>query len=321
MVAFVARRAAFSVAVLLLVSLGGCWFFTAHFYQPFSLTPADPWQTYWHWLINIPNGSWDHSYVGFPLWRTYERPFVHTATLLGITFLLVALLALTLGTVSAVWSGTPVDTTLRWLSYAVWGLPAFLCAFILQRVFGAAFGAPAVSGWPGQCYIALYGGYNHADCALHGWAYAGALVEHLTLPAVALAASFVGIHSRYLRSSLLTALGSPYVTTARAKGLPERQVVLRHALRNSLVAFVSALLLDFGSMFGAAMAVDWVFQLGGIGRAFLSTISPPAGDGSPVAVDPNAVQFLLVVTAAVVLLMSMLGELVVSWLDPRVRLH
>ena len=321
MAVFLVRRAIFGAAVLLLVSLGGCWFFTAHFYQPLSLTQADPWQVYWHWLTNLQHGSWDHSYLGYPLWRVYEYPLIHTGLLLAITFVLVAVFALVLGTVSAVKSGTAFDTTLRWLSYAAWGMPAFLFAFVLQRVFGTVFGAAAVTGWPGRCYIPLTGGFSNASCAVHGWAYLRELALHLILPSLALAASFIGIHARYVRSSLLVALNSPYVTTARAKGLPEWRVVARHALRTSLVAFVSALLLDFGSMFGAAMAVDWVFQLGGVGIAFLNTISPPAGGAGRVAIDPNAVQFLLVVTAGLVLFMSVLGELVVSWLDPRVRLR
>jgi peptide/nickel transport system permease protein len=104
------------------------------------------------------------------------------------------------------------------------------------------------------------------------------------------------------------------VTTARAKGLSERQVVIRHALRTSVVPFTSALLLDFGSIFGAAMAVDWVFNLGGIGSLFVQTI---AGE----TLDPSAVQLILVLTAALVLLMSLLADLTVAWLDPRVRLR
>jgi peptide/nickel transport system permease protein len=96
--------------------------------------------------------------------------------------------------------------------------------------------------------------------------------------------------------------------------LSERRVIFRHALRNSLIAFTSALLLDFGSIFGAAMAVDWVFQLNGIGSAFIGAIASPN-------IDPNALQFLLVLTAALVLFTSLLSELAVAWLDPRVQLR
>jgi peptide/nickel transport system permease protein len=140
------------------------------------------------------------------------------------------------------------------------------------------------------------------------------LVRHLTLPALALALGFVGVHARYLRSSLLVALQAPYTTTARAKGLPESSVLLRHALRNSLATFTSALLLDFGAIFGAALAVDYVFALNGLGMLFLADIQTAN-------INPYAVQLLLTLTAGLVIAASVLAELAVAWFDPRVRLR
>jgi peptide/nickel transport system permease protein len=146
-------------------------------------------------------------------------------------------------------------------------------------------------------------------------------VRHLTLPALALALAFVGLHSRYLRSSLLVALHAPYTVTARAKGLPERAVVLRHALRNSLATFTSALLLDFGAIFGAALAIDFVFRLNGLGMLFLYEINTGVESPAASAINPYAVVLLLSVTAGMVLLASFVSELVVAWLDPRARLR
>jgi peptide/nickel transport system permease protein len=94
----------------------------------------------------------------------------------------------------------------------------------------------------------------------------------------------------------------------------ERRVVLRHALRTSLIAFVSALFLDFVSIFGAAVAVDWIFQLQGLGSRFMTAIGSEH-------VDPMATQMIVVVTAALVLVASLLGDIIVSILDPRVRLR
>jgi peptide/nickel transport system permease protein len=317
---FLLRRLIFGIAVILLVSLGSCWFFVRHFYQPGSFTQEDWWAVYTAWLHSLVNGSFGSSYIGVSLWRAYGNAITHTAVLLVVTFALVAVVSIVIGTVSAVRAGSGIDITLRVFSYAAWGLPAFLLALILQRVLGLLFHAIgtqplALSHWPGDCPIPLTGGFYNGTCtAGHGFHHALEYVRHLTLPSIALATSFIGVHARYLRSSLLFALNSPYTTTARAKGLSERRVVLRHALRNSLVAFTSALLLDFGSIFGAAMAVDWVFQLGGLGAAFISTIAQPT-------IDPVAVQFILVVTAGLVLLTSVLSELAVAWLDPRVQLR
>jgi ABC-type dipeptide/oligopeptide/nickel transport system permease component len=305
--------------VLLLVSLGACWFFVRHFYQPGSFVQADWWTVYTAWLSGLAHGSFGKAYLGWSLWGQYGRAFAHTAILLLLTFLIVGTVSIAIGTISAVRAGSRVDVGLRLFSYAAWGLPAFLFALILQRVCGQAFHAVgvsplALSHWPGDCPIPLTGGFYNGTCAVHGWDVPVQYVRHLTLPAIALATSFIGVHARYLRSSLLFSLNAPYTTTARAKGLSERRVVLRHALRNSLIAFTSALLLDFGSLFGAAMAVDWVFQLNGIGTAFIGAISTPN-------IDPNALQFLLVLTAALVLFTSLLSELAVGWLDPRVQLR
>ena len=320
MALFLLRRLVFGVVVLLLVSLGACWFFVRHFYQPGSFTQANWWSVYTSWLGGLVNGSFGRSYIGNGLWNAYGHALLHTIVLLVLAFALVAVLSLAIGTISAVRAGSGLDIGLRIFSYAAWGLPAFLLALILQRVLGLLFNAVGahpleLSHWPGACPIPLTGGFYNGTCSDgHGFHLALQYVRHLTLPAIALATSFIGVHARYLRSSLLYAIHSPYATTARAKGLSEPRVVLRHALRNSLVPFTSALLLDFGSIFGAAMAVDWVFQLDGIGTVFIGAISSPS-------IDPNALQFLLVITAALVLSMSLLSELAVAWLDPRVQLR
>jgi peptide/nickel transport system permease protein len=109
------------------------------------------------------------------------------------------------------------------------------------------------------------------------------------------------------------------VTTARAKGLTERRVVLRHALRNSLTTFVSAVILDFGAIFGAAMAVDWVFQMQGLGSLFLTEIAGVGGGDGPRYLNPYAIEALLTVTAGFVIASSIVAELAVFTFDPRAR--
>ena len=316
---FLARRLLLGLAALVVVSFGTCWFFTTHFYQPGSPIPGDGAATWWRWFRGVLHGDLGTTFVGKTMWQAYASPIGHTALLLLVSFAIVAVLALAIGTVSAVRAGSLVDVVLRWLTYLSWGLPAFLVALILQKVFTAIYGTSgaqplATSTWPGACSVAVVGGvYNQCE-GPHGWRYALDVVQHLTLPAVALSFSFVGVHARYVRSSLLVTLRAPYTTTARAKGLSERRVVVRHALRNSLVAFTSALLLDFGAVFGASMAVDYVFQLGGIGSVFVGAIANPA-------IDPVAVTFLIVVTGAFVLLTSIVNDVLIAWLDPRVRLR
>jgi peptide/nickel transport system permease protein len=311
--AFVVRRTFLALLILVAVSFGSYWFFARHFYDQFGQIDQSPAHTWWMWFRHIPDGT-----LHQPL-ANLMRPLGHTAALLAFTFLLVVVFAIVIGVVSAVRAGSLVDVVLRGFAYGAWAVPAFLLALIIQKVGSTVYshiGAQPLplSTWPGTCYVPLTGGFNNGDCAVHGWAYAGDVAKTLVLPSIALATSFVGLHARYIRSSLLSALDAPYTVTARAKGLSERRVVLRHALRTSLIAFVGALFLDFGAIFGAAVAVDWIFQLQGIGSQFMVAIGSER-------VDPMATQMILVVTAALVLATSLLGDIVISLLDPRIRLR
>jgi peptide/nickel transport system permease protein len=147
--------------------------------------------------------------------------------------------------------------------------------------------------------------------------HVGQVIYDPALPALALALGFIGVHARYLRHSILDVLDEPHVMVARGKGLSERAVLLRHGVRNALVAFVPALLSDLGILFGAALAVDYIFQLGGLGTYFINLLKLNA-DGL-VPVDTYAVVFALLLGAAVMLTASLLGEVAVALLDPRVR--
>lgn len=319
MLAFLVRRLGLAVLVLVGVSFGTFWFFARSFSRLYG-QPVPP--LYWAWLKRVFTGGLGHE-PGRPpgaasLWKPLVPALGHTLALLAATLLLVLVVAGVLGTAAAVRRGSLLDVMLRAFSYLAWAAPAFLMALLLQAAFNwlgrSGFHPFALSGWPGFCPVPgqpvpFPGPCAPAGSGLH---YLVNLLRHLVVPAVALAIGFVGLHSRYLRSSLVLALSEPYATTARAKGLPERRVVLRHALRNSLVTFTSALLLDFGAIFGAALAVDWVFHMNGLGTLFIAEVATPT-------LDPYAVQLLLMTAALLTVLSSLLAELAVPLLDPRAR--
>ena len=304
--ASVARRVALAIGVLATVSYLSFVFFSTKFgvgATPFVSGPAQASSKWWHWLGQLVRGNL--SSLGSDEPYTW-RAFGHTAALLGLTGVLVLTLALALGIIAATRPGTAIDLTLRTLSYIAWGVPAFVLATLL-------WWTTRIEGWPGECDIFAVSG---ALACTPTPPTAVALLEHLGLPSLSLAVSFIGLHARYLRSSLLVTLHAPYTTTARAKGLSERAVVFRHALRNSLATFVSAFLLDFGAIFGAALAVDYVFRLNGVGTLFLYEISAFSEGG---AVHFYSVSLLLTLAAGLVLLGSFAAEAVVAWLDPRAR--
>lgn len=278
---------------------------------------------YWEWVKGVPSGRSFGNVCGAPVTQDLGQALSHTGALLAMTLVMVLALSLLFGVLAAARAGSGLDLAFRGFSYAAWAIPPFLLALVVQSVLvwlrsHAGFRLFPASGWPGSCGSAFFTCSAHQPLTFH---YVGAVLRFLVVPSLALAVAFVGLHSRYLRSALLVALAAPYTTTARAKGLSEQRVVLRHALRNSLGTFTSVLLLDFGAVLGAALAVDFVFRLEGVGLLFLGEIGATgsqSGDG-PKFLDPYAVQALLSVIAVMVAASSLLAELAVLWLDPRAR--
>jgi peptide/nickel transport system permease protein len=314
---FLARRLVTGVAVLWAGTFASFCFFATE-YHPLKGTPLLP--AYWRWLEGVFTGaSLAHGLFG-PLWPRVAPALGHTAALLAYTFVLVIVGAFVLATTAGLGRGSSADRGFRATSYAAWAIPPFVLGLVLSQLF-AGFSTSRLTvfppgGWPSSCSTYLHV-YLCAPAGT-GLAYLAHVLWYLTLPAVSLAAGFVGVHSRYLRSALMEALDAPYITTARAKGLSEPRILVRHALRNALVLFVPALLSDFGAVFGASLAIDLLFGLDGIGSLFLQTLN--TGSTSNV-LDAYAAQLLLLIGGTFVIVSSILGELAVGILDPRTKLR
>jgi peptide/nickel transport system permease protein len=335
--AYLVRRILLSVGLLVLVSFLTFVVVATQFsatcesrftpngvFPPLASNVVQATRLYWEWVKGVPGGRSFGNVCGAPVTQDLWQGLGHTGALLAMTLVLVLVFSLLFGVLAAARAGSWLDLGFRAFSYTAWAIPPFLLALVLQSVLiwlksNTGFHFFPESGWPGACIFGTFG--CNAPPGAHGWTYAGEILRFLFVPALALSVAFVGVHSRYLRSSLLVALSAPYTTTARAKGLTDRRVVLRHALRNSLGTFSSVLLLDFGAVLGAALAVDFVFRMNGLGLLFLSEIGglgSQSGDG-PKFLDPYAVQALLTVIAVLVAAASLLAELAVLWLDPRAR--
>jgi peptide/nickel transport system permease protein len=245
-------------------------------------------------------GVCHHLRIWPQVWKATRR----TALLGGFAVVVVVLFSLLIGTIAATRPGSVLDGFVRTGSYLTWSIPAFALGVLLQLLF-----------------TRLQLAYNFKPFAITGVPYAGEAgtgfrfvrvwAQHLTLPVLVISVGFIGSYSRYVRSAMLVALHEPYAVTARAKGLPEWRVIVRHALRNSLIPFVSLLTLEFGALFGATLVADYVFKQQGL-ASFLAQMVYDA--------DPFEAQSLILVGAASVLLFSLLGDLVTSRLDPRIRL-
>jgi len=135
--------------------------------------------------------------------------------------------------------------------------------------------------------------------------------DPVTSPVTALATGFVGAYSRYVRSAMLVSLSTPWAIAARAKGISDRRLTFNHALRNSLVPFVNVLALDFGAIFGASLAVDFVFAQHGLASFLVQGLFNS---------DPYEVEPVVVIAAGIVLLSRALADVTTARLDPRAHL-
>ena len=243
--------------------------------------------------------------LGTPIGPQLWRASAITAQLVGAALVLVVLGSALVGTVSAQRRRFRLDVSTRFLAYLAAAVPTFLIGDLMRRAIV-----------PHETFALVNGTFSASG---GGWWFligrpTGGFVDwfrHMTLPAVALAIGLIGLYSRYVRSSMLVELGQPYVSVARAKGLPERRVVIRHALRNSLIPFTSLLSLEVGGVIGASLAADAVFNTGGLASTFLSSLSQG---------DPFQLTALFVVAAGVVCIFTFLGDALVGVLDPRTRI-
>jgi peptide/nickel transport system permease protein len=199
-----------------------------------------------------------------------------------------------LGTLSALKSGSWLDRLTGAGAVVGMSMPVFWIGALVSYYLGSQLG------------IIPPGGYETiAQGGVLGWLW------HLIAPCIVLAILFVGVYSRVLRSDLLGAMGADYVRTARSKGIPEKQVVVRHGLRTALIPVITLWGLDVGLLLGGgAVLTEKVFDLGGVGQYFADSVD--SLDVPPVlAITMFAAVMIVVLNAAV--------DILYAALDPRIR--
>lgn len=208
-----------------------------------------------------------------------------------IALLFSTVLGIGLGVISAVKRGTWIDNTSMVGALFGVSVPDFWLALMLILLFSLRLGLFPPSGWGGQFYT------------VEG-------MRHLALPALVLGLAGAGSLARYTRSSMLEVINNDYIRTARAKGLREGVVILRHGLRTALPTIVTLLGLSFGRILGGTVIVETVFGWPGIGRYLISGIN---GRDYPV------VQATVLVVAVSFVLANLIADLLLVYVDPRIR--
>jgi oligopeptide transport system permease protein len=209
-----------------------------------------------------------------------------TLTIGAAALALAVLVGVPLGMLAALRRNDWVDHAVMSLALAGIAVPGFVVAPLLALVFGIQLGWLPVAGWQ-----------------------AGS-VSHMILPVITLALPFVAYVARLARGSLLEVLQSPYIRTARAKGLAERVVLRRHALKPTLLPVVSFLGPAAAALLTGSLVVEQVFGLPGVGRYFVQ---------GAVNRDYTLVMGMVIFYAALILLLNLAVDLLYGWLDPRIR--
>ncbi len=227
---------------------------------------------------------------------------------------LAMLLGLALGLTAAVHRERWPDQLIRVVSLAGVSVPTFWLSIVALYVFFYVLGiSPGVGRLPpGAAAPTSVTGMYTVDALLTGdWETLWDALAYLALPAIVLAVYTVGAITRFTRASVLEALDQDYVRSARAKGLPERTVLLRHVLRPALAAIITVSGLAFGRMLGGAVLVESVFSWPGLGEyAYRSALS----------LDLRAIMGVSLVVAVIYIFVNLVVDVLYAVIDPRIRL-
>ena len=258
---------------------------------------------YVYWLKDALTNQFGTTTIGDrPIMPEITRVMGHTLQLVIVAELLAILIAVGIGVYSALRQYSTFDYTTTTFSFVGLATPVFWLALMLQVLFVNIYLWFDVRIF----YTANLSGVDPGS-GLH---FVLDRAQHLGLPIIVLMIASIATYSRYMRASMLEVVNSDYVRTARAKGLPERSVTMRHAFRNALIPLVTIVALNFGALLGGAVVTETVFALDGMGFYFVNQLQLG---------DPYPVMAWLMITATLVIVFNLVADIAYGYLDPRVR--
>ncbi|SLN26446.1 ABC transporter permease [Roseisalinus antarcticus] len=250
---------------------------------------------YFIWLGNMLQGDFGRSFaLNRPVLDEVLDRFGATLILAGTSFVLCSLLGIAAGVISAARQYGVADKAITFVVLLGISIPSFFLGMMMILVFAVQLRWFPVSGmWP------IYGDRN-----------LGVLLEHLAMPAFALSVVATGVIARLARSAMLEVLRQDFIRTARAKGVRERQVIWRHALRAAMVSIIPILGIQAGFVLSGAVYIEMVFQWPGVGRMLVDAILKR---------DILLVQGGVVFIAACYVIFNIMVDVAQALLDPRIK--
>lgn len=262
----------------------------------------DPWYVqYGRWLGKAVQGDFGMSYTHQQPVTTLIAGRVENTVLLSLfTAIMIYLIAIPLGIIAGRWTDSWADKLIVTYNYVAFATPTFVFALLMLFVF--AF----VLGWfpyTGSVDIKIESGT---------WAYMVSRAEHLVLPVMSGAIIGTVGTIQYLRNDIIDQKTKEYIKTARAKGVPEGRVYSRHILRNSLLPIAAFLGYEITGLIGGSVFIETIFSYQGLGQLFIQSINLR---------DFTVVTALVLISGTAVVVGTMLSDIILSLVDPRIRIE
>lgn len=242
---------------------------------------------YIHWMDKVLRGDLGESYMtGENVSEAILRCFKVTLRLAVTSMLVSLIIAIPLGILSALRKGTVVDAACRFFALTGVSMPSFWQAYILIIVFALTLEILPSSG------------------------YGDGSLAYIFLPAITLGTSYAAVTMRLMRASMLDVMQQDYIRAARAKGVPEHTIILKHALKNSLIPVVTVAGLNFGYLLNGSVIVETIFSWPGIGNLIVSSI---------LSKDYPMIQGCALFIAVIFVLVNFAVDISYAYLNPKIR--
>jgi peptide/nickel transport system permease protein len=254
---------------------------------------------YVYWFGDFIRGDWGTSFnTGRPVLEMITERLPTTLLLTGLAYLVMLILAFPIGIISAVRQYSVLDYIMTGLAFIGISIPSFWFGLLLLFIFSFK------TGW-----LPAFGLTDVNE--LSGMAHLWDMGRHLIMPVSVMAMIDTAAVTRYIRASMLETIHQDYVRTARAKGLGQRAVILRHVLRNATIPIVTILALRIPDLFLGTVVTETIFAIPGMGRLFIMSAELR---------DYPVLMGILVIAAILVILSNLLADVLYAALDPRIRI-
>src|SRR5262244_316322 len=251
---------------------------------------------YLRWFTAMLHGEWGFSFVSrVDVDTLILQRLPATIFVIGSSQILALLIALPVGVYSAVRPYSIFDQMVNLLAFIGFSLPTFFTGLLFILLF--------------SIYLDWLPFVYRTDLGATGWQWYWEEFKQAVMPIAVLGLLQAASWTRYVRSSVLEVIRLDYVTTARAKGLPERVVVVKHVVRNALIPVVTLVALQMPALFGGAIVTEQIFRIPGIGSLLISSI---------LANDTPVIMAVTFVFACLVILFNLIADILYGWLDPRI---